>query len=874
MLPIFNVYDEKNNRPYNILRPKRVLSPFELTAAGTSLDPNWLKKGSNDGLALEAFETYWIRPREEPWLRGDEEKRGNAKWRVLPLICSEALQFPRSGPDNSDFDLAVFLAYNRNADPFAPEIERHSLMKIPVIFCNDGAYGGSSVTIPSDQRGDYWWSDIPNRGQLPEGDGLVVVDIDTKNLAIPRGINKVEDRLQILALPSVVPRNEAISSFRVANAMANLKRQSAASEERCRVAEQMLDSEVPTPLQARRLRRVLQLGSLNQRLWEIHADDICYGAYSDEGPPVDLAGLEVTLARQTLEYVKRQLSLRQMNADQAKATMEVRRICAERCGDREPEELERVVWSFFDRVSQRGKLAAEQQLTADIADLVVRLGATSAWLFVALPEAQDLSTENPRRHSLHLAVTHNARFEPQKIEIMNLEEKASTVSPSLVGYVAAKKKSLLYRKIIQRYGHSIPRQFRPVKSSSHSAIAVPICYEVDGQEELLGVLELESNQVNAFLPLHLKELEAESTRMISNLMILRESAPIQQDHKLTWNPRLTNWSISRVLNDFCYALGSSLSNESNEPVFGCTVWYADWKEADARAHARGAVRFDHEYLTRTLPIIAQHGKDSTSRPQPASFLGWILTQRQFFSDHWHHAPLFIRYDKAEKMELEQIIAAPILDSANDLQKGVANTPLDVLEDSDDVDTGNLLSAERVDAPPLGALSFYFYRGEDGTTKERTRDLFDQGSVERISQILSRFIDRNRLLGCRIAGAEVESRIKTGANDVHRGLHTVRKLLVEALEADGCSIFACDYEKPGAKWPKSLKCVSSTGIERDGRPVSDCDVKYQVKSLKKLRESLNGERFRASEHFAASSRQQTAKSSFGFTEKTRRLLVPS
>lgn len=842
--PIFNICGSED-LAINALRPKRVLSPFELTAAGTALDSDRceLSETTTKRCNLKPFETMRVCPLKKPWADSTQDlanrPRDKKGVRVLPLICSEALQLPRASIDVHDFDLAIFLAYNKDADPFGPEIERHSRMKIPVVLCNDGRFGGSSITIPEDQRGEYWWSDIPNRGRLPKGDGVIIVDIDTKNLAIPVGVNKVEDRLHILALPAVVPTSTRKSSYRVALRLKALHKKAqrgerVTAEDRNRVIELLLNSESPTPLQERRLRRLLQLTQLSARLWQIHADDIEFGTVgggddnSGSVPPGSLRDLETELARKTLEDVKRQLSRRCMDSDQAQAAMHVRNQCATRCHDKEPEALEQVVWCFFDKLSTQAKRVAKRDLTADIADLVLRLGGTSAWLF------------NVHGDSLHLVVTHNAPFDPVQLAIPGDPadetqcERPDNERPSLAGYVAREKKPVLYREIVHRHGFTVPRKFHPVKSSSKSAIAVPI---IDQDKSLLGVLAIESNQANTFLPLHLKELQAESSRFVHSLLVLRDAAKVNRDYKLVWNPLQTKWSISDVLNDFCFDLGASLSETQQAPGFGCTVWYADWDQ-DYRAHARGAVRFDHEYLTRTLPVCEPFDEDLVPDdyvPKPLSFLGWIICKRKYFADHWREAPYFVRYDKAVRMELEDIVAAPILESDDqELQSNVQVAPAAPEDSEQGKKKKNYKSS-------LGALCFYFYSGEYGVSTERARDLFEQPRVERMADILSRFIRRSRSLGIRFAEAITRTRLKTGAADINRAFHIIRKQVMECLEADGCSIFVADYrDDDQSDWPSFLKCVSTSGIERDGNSVSESDVDYEVnesrEELEELRDS--------------------------------------
>ena len=76
------------------------------------------------------------------------------KVRILPLVCSEALQqtnFP------SDLDLVVIPAFNDGFEPYEPIMTHLSARRIPCVFCNDGQFGQSCIIAPMDKRPEYWW---------------------------------------------------------------------------------------------------------------------------------------------------------------------------------------------------------------------------------------------------------------------------------------------------------------------------------------------------------------------------------------------------------------------------------------------------------------------------------------------------------------------------------------------------------------------------------------------------------------------------------------------------------------------------------------------------------------------------------------------
>jgi len=897
VMPVFNVYigaDKK--RAIDILIPKRMLSIFEMTASGTAADSSHFADGTAPGSADSAeraaflpFPTVCVRPLREPYWKKKEgldkavhysfenDERSalkdycgladsrhrveeNEEIRVLPLICSEALQFPIAHADK-DFDLAVFLAYNDKSEPFDPEIQRHSKNKIPVVFCNDGKCGGSSVTIPFDERIDFWWTDVPNRGRLPEGDCVVVTDVDMKNVAVPVNINKVEDRFQVLALSAVVPENDSLSEYRVATRLAHLCHLAtrSVSENKCgvgdanpggrltveyalRVLEECRDAESPTPLQLRKVLRLCDLKDVDKRLWEIHGQDIIFDELSDKrrreptdeeptagaggltGPLAgekrsnretsqlgNLNGLQRRQARECIEFIRALEKSERLNADQAavlhQAHSYCRTIAESAVRERElksAEHVERAVWRYFDGLRERAVRKAVRQVTAIVADLVTRFGASSAWLFRTDSLKDTVRDPEHDVHSvrrwLRLVITHNARFDPERLSYGDYADEQS-----FVGYVAKIGRGALYREIVHSYRHTIPRNFSPVRGRyTASAIAVPI-FALDRQStenELLGVLTLESNRTAAFAPHHLAELESEASRLAHSLILLRKASETARDYRLIWNPEASSWNLTDVLNEFCFNLASSVPDPRQDPGFGCTVWYADHE--NYKAFAQGAVRFDHEYLTSMLPTVdAIELQKGIIKPQ--SFVGYVTshegTRDWVFRDEWDAAPYFVRKDKAVQMGLRTTIAAPIYKMGDaDDQPRQEPIPADGLD-----------PLARMQGWPQGALSFYFY-DDDGASREAAPNLIDDLAVLRCSDILCRFLSRSRSLGAEMAAALARSRLRTEVTRLESGFEVLRQIVMDCLDGDGCSVFLCDNSvlRPNT-WPTRLYCVSTTGV---------------------------------------------------------------
>ena len=127
------------------LVPKRLLSPFERSIVSAPA-------------------------RELPLVRPYELQAGSI--RLLPLICSEALQLHSV---TETYDLVGIVAYDSKPENFRKYIDLQVANGKPVLFCNDGATGQSFVHAITDKRTPNWLVEtIPNG--LPPGDAILVVD--------------------------------------------------------------------------------------------------------------------------------------------------------------------------------------------------------------------------------------------------------------------------------------------------------------------------------------------------------------------------------------------------------------------------------------------------------------------------------------------------------------------------------------------------------------------------------------------------------------------------------------------------------------------------------------------------------------------------
>ncbi len=121
---------------------------------------------------------------------------------ILPAVCAEAIQLNAVG---GSYDLAVLVAYNDGIEPFLPTVRQNTRSQVPVVFCNDGRFGDSSINVVSDRRmtGIWWWAE-PNNGLLPPGDTILVADVHLNSLAVQFGVANPSPPANLVALAPIV----------------------------------------------------------------------------------------------------------------------------------------------------------------------------------------------------------------------------------------------------------------------------------------------------------------------------------------------------------------------------------------------------------------------------------------------------------------------------------------------------------------------------------------------------------------------------------------------------------------------------------------------------------------------------------------------
>jgi len=209
---------------------------------------------------------------------------------IAPLVCLEALRMGRLG---TDYDAAVVCAFNQKTRAFDAFIEYETKNRRPVIFCNDGAFGGSGVFLPLDKRIKSWWWGEPHAGRVQQGDGIIVVELDFNNIAPQVGITNPKAGVELKLVAAITYEYERNSGYKTTELM----RQIAEDQDntvQAEVISQALSAELPV-IQRTKLEHLYRLAhnmNATTQWWNILGRDCTIDG------EVGLRGLEERLAEQ------------------------------------------------------------------------------------------------------------------------------------------------------------------------------------------------------------------------------------------------------------------------------------------------------------------------------------------------------------------------------------------------------------------------------------------------------------------------------------------------------------------------------------------------------------------------------------------------
>lgn len=198
---------------------------------------------------------------------------------LAPLVCAEALQRHQLP---ADYDLIVVCAYNASAEPFDAFIQQHVGNRVPVIFANDGRYGGSGAHVVIDKRIPSWWWGEPQRGRLPKGDGILIVELDWDHLAPQVGVADPQPSGRLIAVHSVVYERGTDDAHQVAELLLHANRQTDTVTQTELLTQAIGRSTGPLQqMKLIHLRRLTEKRSVDPAWWAALGDECVVSAIPD-----------------------------------------------------------------------------------------------------------------------------------------------------------------------------------------------------------------------------------------------------------------------------------------------------------------------------------------------------------------------------------------------------------------------------------------------------------------------------------------------------------------------------------------------------------------------------------------------------------------
>ena len=201
----------------------------------------------------------------------------SGKLRLLPLVCSEALQLRGV---KGTYEVICVVSYDARPEQFQPFIEQQVNNKKLVLFCNDGRYGKTRLGTINDRRTPNWWHDTFPDG-LPSGDAILVVDLDLDATAIEVGTATPRTAYQLTLLASIV--GEHASSAEISRALPKVLHlpEGTARAEQLR---RLLENGSANELQRARLNHLYTLerrGQPSEDWWKVLGNDCVVDGQDD-----------------------------------------------------------------------------------------------------------------------------------------------------------------------------------------------------------------------------------------------------------------------------------------------------------------------------------------------------------------------------------------------------------------------------------------------------------------------------------------------------------------------------------------------------------------------------------------------------------------
>lgn len=464
---------------------------------------------------------------------------------------------------------------------------------------------------------------------------------------------------------------------------------------------------------------------------------------------------------------------------------------------------------------------AEQNIVNSMGALTERFGATSSYLFLRNWKVQPGKPWIEVGTPLKLHREHNTGIKA-KTPPSALPCSAKLEDEGITGHVAVTQRPFLANDVrkVTFYKASV--------RSTRSQLTVPIFHrdpeepDRERSHKVIGVLNLESNRLNAFLEPHRGELMAAATKLASDILVLH----YLQNHKEAygWHPDCTGWTLERLLDAFCAKVAGSLKTPDDNrlrrhlPRPSCTVWYAEPDSPANELHVRSTARFDYEYLNR-------QSLDANS-----SFTGLCTKARQgqVLFGATQVLESFARKEKCKVMGMVYAFATPIV-----------------------------LPNDQAPAKPVGSVNLYFFSEELPEALGKDVSQLDAHMKERFPRQLAVFLAEQVAIlvhGCQrlrveCASADLRYHLHEHALANLTAFEIIKDVVLKCLDADYCSLFAreCPTQLVGAGAASAspaplglLRCVATTGLRTgEGAQVAANDAVYDLDALLALEKNRRG-----------------------------------
>lgn len=703
----------------------------------------------------------------------------DSKLSALPVVCSESLQ---SAYNPEDADIVAILGYHRRPSDFIARLDSAKMNGKLVMLANDGRFGGSGVFLINDNRAENWWFGEPRNGMLDKGDGILLVDVDLQHMApeIARHNPRYPSGLKKLA--AIIPNKFGSGAKHVHSQSRSILDQvrSPVSIGRSgntkgvdflsllKLVQPLVDSPDATPLQRTklwRLRELIQLRSLSPERAEVWCEDCelpntetFRPKYADKkiSKPrsLDLKELESKLAWEVLQHFEHETSIANEKgmSHNAGELVAAKRLLENRLGR---VSVSAPLANLFNCINLRGDNAqatARQRLVRRVGRLVEAYQATSGWLFAV----QENDVGGRATKDFFPVAAYNA---PE----LEIYRSVGDPEMGIVGHVIECGEPYLANDVSEEPHSKIYREDVP---STRSEMAVPIL----ANGAVVGVFNLEANYKHAFTRIDMMSLEAESTRLLSDMLILSSSTSKQASS--AWHPSSDGWQLRTYLDRFCNAIATSLPTVHGSPSIGTSVWAFD--SAKGLLSVIGTARFDFEYVSeRALRLDQSHVGKAIIAYCKENGLGQLLPEEITKSNHSEDVAsafeehnliadrqAFKRKLKAERMEL----------------RSIAVFPFQVQMRSDE------------SKPIVCALAVYGFQHAWGMRGISLEQMFNRTIGRSIARELGRLIGSFISDKKELATAYLKGRLAVDATAARSPLETVRQVMHRVMGAHGCTIF--------------------------------------------------------------------------------------